>query len=197
MRMVAAHFLAALGAGLSPAAALQLGGAWPSSSRRDFASSLGTAGVAAGALLGNPSLGRASPATFAAGVAAGASAAATSVAAAAGAAVPGPLCVANGRVRFPPMGLGAWAWGDALFWGYRPAEDDELAKVGRPAGGVCDCKRSRASYPRLGQFKNLADNTGPRVALPLVPRCLSTRRRRAAAASSTRRSCTAWAAQKR
>jgi hypothetical protein len=27
------------------------------------------------------------------------------------------------------QGLGAWAWGDALFWGYRPSEDEELKKV--------------------------------------------------------------------
>ena len=30
---------------------------------------------------------------------------------------------------FPKMGLGAWAWGDALFWGYRPSEDEELQKT--------------------------------------------------------------------
>jgi pyridoxine 4-dehydrogenase len=27
------------------------------------------------------------------------------------------------------MGLGAWAWGDSLFWGYSPTEDDELRRV--------------------------------------------------------------------
>jgi pyridoxine 4-dehydrogenase len=27
------------------------------------------------------------------------------------------------------MGLGAWAWGDSLFWGYNPKEDEELHRV--------------------------------------------------------------------
>ena len=26
-------------------------------------------------------------------------------------------------------GIGAWAWGDSLFWGYDPKEDEELEKV--------------------------------------------------------------------
>merc|ERR1719424_2056703 len=30
---------------------------------------------------------------------------------------------------FPPLGLGAWAWGDALFWGYRPSEDSSLRET--------------------------------------------------------------------
>jgi pyridoxine 4-dehydrogenase len=29
----------------------------------------------------------------------------------------------------PPMGLGAWAWGDSLFWGYDAKNDEELRKV--------------------------------------------------------------------
>lgn len=36
---------------------------------------------------------------------------------------------AKGKATLPPMGLGAWAWGDALFWGYRPSEDEELQRV--------------------------------------------------------------------
>ena len=32
-------------------------------------------------------------------------------------------------LNLPEMGLGAWAWGDSLFWGYNPKEDDELHKV--------------------------------------------------------------------
>ena len=36
---------------------------------------------------------------------------------------------ANGKATLPKLGLGAWAWGDALFWGYRPSEDEELQKV--------------------------------------------------------------------
>jgi pyridoxine 4-dehydrogenase len=27
------------------------------------------------------------------------------------------------------MGLGAWAWGDPIFWGYNPSQDDELRRV--------------------------------------------------------------------
>jgi pyridoxine 4-dehydrogenase len=29
----------------------------------------------------------------------------------------------------PEMGLGAWAWGDSLFWGYNSKEDEELHRV--------------------------------------------------------------------
>lgn len=32
-------------------------------------------------------------------------------------------------IDLPPMGLGAWAWGDPLFWGYSSKEDDELKRV--------------------------------------------------------------------
>jgi hypothetical protein len=34
-----------------------------------------------------------------------------------------------GRIALPPMGLGAWAWGDSLFWGYDQKNDEELRKV--------------------------------------------------------------------
>ena len=38
--------------------------------------------------------------------------------------------VATGPKLAPPkMGAGAWAWGDSLFWGYDPKEDEELEKV--------------------------------------------------------------------
>ena len=43
-----------------------------------------------------------------------------------GAAVAGPL---RGAYAFPEMGIGAWAWGDSLFWGYDPRKDDELREV--------------------------------------------------------------------
>ena len=32
-------------------------------------------------------------------------------------------------IKLPPMGLGAWAWGDSIFWGYDKNNDDELKKV--------------------------------------------------------------------
>lgn len=32
-------------------------------------------------------------------------------------------------IELPPLGLGAWAWGDSLFWGYNPKNDAELNKV--------------------------------------------------------------------
>lgn len=34
-----------------------------------------------------------------------------------------------GHIDLPPIGLGAWAWGDSLFWGYDKKNDDELARV--------------------------------------------------------------------
>jgi hypothetical protein len=137
MLKVEVFVLVALGIQFSPAAALHLGDG-VGTSRRQFASNVGSAGaaVAASALLVRPEISGASPSTFAAGVAAGASDGASSVAATLGdaaamsaAMAAGPLKVSNGQVSFPPMGLGAWAWGDALFWGYRPSEDEELAKV--------------------------------------------------------------------
>ena len=33
---------------------------------------------------------------------------------------------AAGKATLPKMGLGAWAWGDSLFWGYSKDEDKEL-----------------------------------------------------------------------
>ena len=35
----------------------------------------------------------------------------------------------GGSIDLPPMGLGAWAWGDPIFWGYNPSQDEELRKV--------------------------------------------------------------------
>eukprot|EP00559_Dactyliosolen_fragilissimus_P004104 CAMPEP_0184862120 /NCGR_PEP_ID=MMETSP0580-20130426/6638_1 /TAXON_ID=1118495 /ORGANISM="Dactyliosolen fragilissimus" /LENGTH=393 /DNA_ID=CAMNT_0027359853 /DNA_START=217 /DNA_END=1395 /DNA_ORIENTATION=+ len=32
-------------------------------------------------------------------------------------------------ISLPSMGLGAWAWGDSLFWGYNPKQDDDLKQV--------------------------------------------------------------------
>ncbi|KAL7550315.1 hypothetical protein ACHAWF_013554, partial [Thalassiosira exigua] len=32
-------------------------------------------------------------------------------------------------LSLPPMGLGAWAWGDSVFWGYDKKNDDELKEV--------------------------------------------------------------------
>ena len=32
-------------------------------------------------------------------------------------------------IKLPPMGLGAWAWGDSVFWKYDKKEDEELHKV--------------------------------------------------------------------
>jgi len=34
-----------------------------------------------------------------------------------------------GQITLPPMGLGAWAWGDSLFWGYNPKNDADLQQV--------------------------------------------------------------------
>lgn len=34
-----------------------------------------------------------------------------------------------GNIDLPPLGLGAWAWGDSLFWGYDKKNDNELKVV--------------------------------------------------------------------
>lgn len=34
-----------------------------------------------------------------------------------------------GSIDLPALGLGAWAWGDSVFWGYDKKEDDELHRV--------------------------------------------------------------------
>ena len=34
-----------------------------------------------------------------------------------------------GQIELPPLGLGAWAWGDPLFWGYDRKNDNELKQV--------------------------------------------------------------------
>jgi pyridoxine 4-dehydrogenase len=33
------------------------------------------------------------------------------------------------KIELPAMGMGAWAWGDSLFWGYSAANDNELQKT--------------------------------------------------------------------
>lgn len=32
-------------------------------------------------------------------------------------------------IKLPPIGLGCWAWGDSLFWGYNPKQDSDLEEV--------------------------------------------------------------------
>ncbi|KAG7336978.1 aldo/keto reductase family protein [Nitzschia inconspicua] len=32
-------------------------------------------------------------------------------------------------LSLPPIGLGCWAWGDAIFWGYNPSQDKDLNEV--------------------------------------------------------------------
>jgi pyridoxine 4-dehydrogenase len=32
-------------------------------------------------------------------------------------------------IKLPPLGLGAWAWGDSVYWGYDKKNDDELKRV--------------------------------------------------------------------
>jgi pyridoxine 4-dehydrogenase len=33
------------------------------------------------------------------------------------------------RIQLPPIGLGAWSWGDSVFWGYDRKNDDDLRAV--------------------------------------------------------------------
>merc|ERR1719199_1207771 len=45
-------------------------------------------------------------------------------------AAPAPEVAAlRGSIDLPPIGLGAWAWGDSLFWGYDKKNDGDLAEV--------------------------------------------------------------------
>lgn len=37
--------------------------------------------------------------------------------------------VSLGGVDVSPLGIGAWAWGDTMFWGYSEAMDKELQEV--------------------------------------------------------------------
>lgn len=37
------------------------------------------------------------------------------------------------RLNLPPIGLGCWSWGDSLFWGYDPRNDEDLREVFRYA----------------------------------------------------------------
>ncbi|CAM9634022.1 unnamed protein product, partial [Hapterophycus canaliculatus] len=37
--------------------------------------------------------------------------------------------VSLGGVEVSPLGVGAWAWGDTVFWGYSEAMDKELQEV--------------------------------------------------------------------
>jgi pyridoxine 4-dehydrogenase len=47
-----------------------------------------------------------------------------------GAANAGDVIVSNKKsLDLPPMGLGCWAWGDSLFWGYNPKNDGDLKTV--------------------------------------------------------------------
>ncbi|GKY96825.1 hypothetical protein MPSEU_000641700 [Mayamaea pseudoterrestris] len=35
----------------------------------------------------------------------------------------------RGQITLPPIGLGAWSWGDSLFWGYNAKNDETLKQV--------------------------------------------------------------------
>jgi len=39
------------------------------------------------------------------------------------------LISSNSVPSFPPMGIGAWAWGDSVFWGYDKKNDQDLRQV--------------------------------------------------------------------
>lgn len=38
--------------------------------------------------------------------------------------------VSLGGVEVSPLGVGAWSWGDTMFWGYSESMDKELQEVG-------------------------------------------------------------------
>mmetsp|Transcript_686 Transcript_686/g.2048 ORF Transcript_686/g.2048 Transcript_686/m.2048 type:complete len:410 (-) Transcript_686:126-1355(-) len=65
-----------------------------------------------------------------------ASAAAAAAAGVPGIALPGVASASTttssglaGSIDLPPIGLGAWAWGDSVFWGYDKKNDDDLKEV--------------------------------------------------------------------
>lgn len=35
----------------------------------------------------------------------------------------------SSSLKLPSMGLGAWSWGDSIFWGYNPKQDKDLEEV--------------------------------------------------------------------
>ncbi|KAL7533282.1 hypothetical protein ACHAXR_005149 [Thalassiosira sp. AJA248-18] len=41
----------------------------------------------------------------------------------------GSTAVSSPPLSLPPIGLGAWAWGDSVFWGYDKKNDDDLREV--------------------------------------------------------------------
>ena len=49
--------------------------------------------------------------------------------AAATAAAPKTAAAAPASLVLPPIGIGAWAWGDSLFWGYDKKNDNELRET--------------------------------------------------------------------
>ena len=81
---------------------------------------------------------------------------------AAAAAAPATLATAAAAARtplvLPPIGIGAWAWGDSLFWGYDKKNDDEqwYKLVVRVGPNQCaklrvptDCGVDRSTLQRL------------------------------------------------
>lgn len=79
-------------------------------SRRDFLEGSVASAAAAAAIAAAPSL----PAYAEQGSAAAAASASTS---------------SSSPLSLPPLGLGAWAWGDSVFWGYDKKNDGELKEV--------------------------------------------------------------------
>ena len=73
--------------------------------------------------------------------------------------LPSPMPIRNGKALLPKMGVGAWAWGDSLFWGYNKKEDEELEEVRRGASARCRYFRPNAS---LVTGLSLCDGKGSR-----------------------------------
>lgn len=83
--------------------------------------------------------------------------------------------VSLGGVEVSPLGVGAWSWGDTMFWGYSESMDKELQEVGyvgKPRENcICLCMCT-AQHERAGggvQDKAAAGNTLDYT--PLEPRC--------------------------
>lgn len=57
--------------------------------------------------------------------------------------------VSLGGVEVSPLGVGAWSWGDTVFWGYSEAMDKELQEVGVVwpcVGRACSTRTRRHGF---------------------------------------------------
>jgi len=71
--------------------------------------------------------------------------------------------ISNGRATLPPLGTGAWAWGDSLFWGYNPSQDTDLYEVFKLAVSTGNGFFDTAELYGLGRSESLIKDFTDRV----------------------------------